>query len=381
MGDPVPPLVGGGDRGAGAVKVSILSHDVSDNCVGRAHVLGRLLTPEHEVEIIGPSPDGTIWGPLRDQRDVPIRVLAADQLVARADGDVLYAVKPRGTSLGVALAAQRRRPRPLLVDVDDWEMGLFLDDPTWMARNLLDVGAPNNVYRTALMERRVRRADAVTVSSSWLARRFDGTVVVHSRDTDAFDPALVDGAAARAELGIDPATTVLLFLGSPRRHKGLGTVVQALDLLGRDDLLFLVIGGDPGLPPRADVRVLAAQPFDAIPRFLAAADLVVLAQDAGFAARAQMPAKVYDAMAMGRAIVASDVSDLASTLDGCGVVVPPADPVALARVVAQLADDPVRREGLGAAGRERCVRLYSDAAVRPLVSRLVAQVADRAERR
>jgi len=138
-----------------------------------------------------------------------------------------------------------------------------------------------------------------------------------------------------------------------------------------------VVGGDPGLPTRDDVLVLGAQPFAAIPRFLAAADVVVLAQDTGFAARAQMPAKVYDAMAMGRAVVASDVSDLASTLDGCGVVVPPGDPVALAAVIGQLADDPAHRERLGAAGRQRCVQRYSDAAVRPTLTSLVAQVGER----
>jgi glycosyltransferase involved in cell wall biosynthesis len=373
------------------MKISLLSHDVSQNCMARAHLLWRMLSTEFEVEIVGPSSAGGVWEPLRHQRDVAIRVVpqaSMAEMAMHADGDLLYAIKPRPTSLGVALEARRRRERPLVVDVDDWETGFlyddaiamvrsrFRDETKWVAHNLLDVRSPNSIYRTALMERRIHRADAVTATSSWLARHYggdNGTVIVQSRDTKALDPDLVDRAAARDSLGIPAGVTVLLFMGTPRRHKGLDKVLQALDLLGREDLMFMTVGGDPHLPPRPDVRVLGWQPYGKLTRFLAAADVVVVAQDATPGGRGQMPTKAYDAMAMGRPVIATDTADLAETIEGCGIVVPPNDVPALARAIAMLADNRPLRELLGAAGRDRCVREFSDDAVRPRLLRVLDQ--------
>mgnify|MGYP003694724449 CR=1 FL=1 len=52
-------------------------------------------------------------------------------LAAQADGDLLYASKPRPTSYGAALLARRRRARPLLLDIDDWEVGFFRRSDAW----------------------------------------------------------------------------------------------------------------------------------------------------------------------------------------------------------------------------------------------------------
>lgn len=367
------------------MKISLLSPDLSQNCMARAHLLYRMLSAEHDVEIVGPVFGDGVWEPLRHQ-DVAIREVpyaSRAQMAEAIDGDVLYAIKPRPTSLGVALEARAQQDRPVLVDIDDWESGFlyddviamvrsrFRDETRWVAKVLTDVRSPNNAYRTARMERRVREADAVTATSTWLADRYGGSVIVQTRDTRTLDPARSDRAAARAELGIAPETTVLLFMGTPRRHKGLDKVLAALDLLGRDDLLFLTVGGDPGLNARPDLRMLGWQPYDRLAGFLAAADVAVVAQEATPGARGQMPTKAYDAMAMGRPVIATDVADLTATVQGCGLVVPPDDVPALARAISLLADDPALRERLGAAGRIRCVERFSDDAVRPTLLAIV----------
>jgi glycosyltransferase involved in cell wall biosynthesis len=369
-----------------SLKLSLLSFDLSGTCLVRAHLLGRMLVKDYEVEIVGPASTGEVWAPLRHDRLVPYRMLrgsSADELAKGVDGDILYALKPRPTSLGVALAAQRQRSRPLVVDVDDWETGFLHDDvramlrsgfrheTRWVASTVLDVRGQNNLYRTALAARRVRHADAVTATSTWLANRYRGTVIPQARDTEHFDPRTVDGAAVRAELGIDPSQVVLLFMGHPRRHKGLGNVLAAMDRLGRSDLLLLVVGGDPHIPSRPDVLVVGWQPYSATNRFLAAADLVVLAHDKSPGSRGQMPTKLYDALAMERPVVVTDVSDMADVAEGCGLVVPPGDMAALAAAIARLADDPVLRRTLGAAGRSKCISSYSDEAVRPTLVKVV----------
>jgi glycosyltransferase involved in cell wall biosynthesis len=368
------------------LKISLLSFDLSGTCVIRAHLLARMLVTDHEVEIVGPAAKGEVWEPLRHDTVAPFRVLkgsTAAELADGVDGDVLYALKPRPTSLGIAIAAHKQRPRPLVVDVDDWETGFLYDDAhrmlrsgfrhetKWVASTLLDFRSDNNLYRTALASRHVKRADAVTTSSRWLAQRYGGTVIPQARDTSHFDPSSVARDEVRAELGIAPDKVVLLFMGGPRRHKGLNNVLAAMDTLGRDDLLLLVVGGDPELPERRDVRSVGWVPYAATNRYLAAADMVVLAHDPSPGARGQMPTKLYDAMAMARPVVVSDVSDMAEVAEGCGIVVPPADVPALAAAIRTLADDPSLRRGLGDAGRAKCVARYSDDAVRPDLLRVI----------
>jgi glycosyltransferase involved in cell wall biosynthesis len=375
------------------VKISILTFDLSDNATGRADLLARLLAPIADVEVVGPRFGESLWGPARDgtvaHRDVPVGGARRyprfaglwGRLAERADGDLLYASKPRATSYGVALLARRRRRRPLLLDIDDWEVGFFRRSGAWgtLGRSL-NLANPNGLPWTWLMERLVRRADGITVASRFLQRRFGGTLVTHVRDTEAWDPARYDRAAARTRLGLGHER-VVMFLGTPRAHKGVDDLVEAVGTVGGDARLVLV-GADSASEAgrrwaaRPWVRLVGEIPFDDVPRYLVAADAVAVPQRATSDTIGQVPAKVFDAMALARPIVATAVSMLPEILDGCGVLVPPGDVVALATALRRLLDDPDSAAELGRRARERCRAHYSFAAARaalfPIVERAAA---------
>ena len=373
------------------MKISILTFDLSDNATGRADLLARLLAPRWQVEVVGPRFGGGVWGPARDG-GVAYRDLAVDgarryprfarvwtDLAARADGDVLYASKPRATSYGAALLARRRRRRPLLLDIDDWEVGFFRRSGAWgtLGRSL-NLANPNGLPWTWLMERLVGRADAITVASRFLERRFGGTLIPHVRDTEGWDPARYDRAEARARLGLG-RERVVMFLGTPRAHKGVDDLVEAVSLMKGDVRLVLVgaAGGEARRwASRPWVRVVGEIPFDDVPRYLIAADAVAVPQRATSDTIGQVPAKVFDAMALARPIVSTAVSMIPEILDGCGVLVPPGDVVALAAALTRLLGDPAAAAELGRRARERCRAHYSFAAARaalfPLVERAVS---------
>ena len=73
------------------------------------------------------------------------------------------------------------------------------------------------------------------------------------------------------------------------------------------------------------------------------------------------PTKLFEYMAMGRAIVASALDQIAEVLehDRTAALVPPADQRALANALASLVDDPNRRARLGAEARRVAVERYS----------------------
>ena len=71
-----------------------------------------------------------------------------------------------------------------------------------------------------------------------------------------------------------------------------------------------------------------------------------------------MPLKAVDAMAMGRPIVASAVSDLPEVLDGCGRLVPPATSTRWRRRSTSCSTTR-RRRGARRSARARCLERYS----------------------
>jgi|GEM_PF-531801 len=74
-----------------------------------------------------------------------------------------------------------------------------------------------------------------------------------------------------------------------------------------------------------------------------------------------MPLTVLEAMAAGRAIVATDVGCVREMLDApeAGIIVPPESPEVLAEALLNLLRSPERRKRLGKAAQERARRLYS----------------------
>ena len=72
--------------------------------------------------------------------------------------------------------------------------------------------------------------------------------------------------------------------------------------------------------------------------------------------RGRMPAKLTDAMAMGKIIIASALSDIPKYLDGCGLLVPPDDEAAITEKLVWISSNRAAAEALGRKARDRFLR-------------------------
>jgi glycosyltransferase involved in cell wall biosynthesis len=375
------------------VKISVLCFDLAGNAAGRAHLLARLLEPIASVEVVGLLDGETIWEPVAGdgiaQRTVPGARFPAfassvHALLGLADGDLLYASKPRLGSAGIGYLKRLTARRPLLLDIDDWEVGFFLRSGFWgTLGRALNFGNPAGLAWTWLMERLSGVADGITVASRFLQQRFGGVLLPHVRDTDSWKPGCADPGGARRRLRVD-SERVVMFLGTPRQYKGIDDLAAAVAQLGRSDVVLALVGTDPAsgrgreLASRfPQVRLLGRVPFAQVPEYLLAADVVAVPQRDTSDTRGQVPAKIFDAMALALPVIATRVSMIPEILEGCGTLVPPGDVAALAQGIGRLLDHPDEARVLGQRARERCIERYSFSAARrdlfPLVEQALAR--------
>lgn len=207
-------------------------------------------------------------------------------------------------------------------------------------------------------------ADALPCVSRATCEQFDGAAaaqVLH--DGLAFTPARAPRAQSRAALGLPADAVVVTVLGRISGWKGQDVLVRAL--------------ADPALRERGEVHAcIAGEPWRGEERHRR--ELVESARRLGVADRVHLvgfrddvehvygasdvvavpskqpdplPNAALEAAAAGCCVVAADHGGLPEILrDGeTGLLVAPGDPAALARALAQLADDAARRERLGEA--------------------------------
>lgn len=146
---------------------------------------------------------------------------------------------------------------------------------------------------------------------------------------------------ARAELGLAENAPTVVYAGSLLPWKGVDVLLGAARRLPATR--FLVVGGSPEEVERlrgsvevpANARLTGFRPPEEVRRYLAAADAAVVPNRStpAISAKYTSPLKVFEAMATGTPVVASDLPSMRDIVEhGTSAwLVPPDDPDALAR--------------------------------------------------
>jgi glycosyltransferase involved in cell wall biosynthesis len=188
----------------------------------------------------------------------------------------------------------------------------------------------------------------------------------------------LDGAAIRSRFELD-STTVVGFIGTFGPWHGAEVLVRAFaKMIAGDSAIaksarLLMIGDGPGLPA---VRRLVAEravsgsvvftglvPQDEGPAYLAACDVLISPHvpNPDGTPFFGSPTKLFEYMAMGKGIVASNLDQIGEVLDHGrdAWLVPPGDVDALADAIRRLVCDRRLRERLGERAREQAVARHT----------------------
>jgi len=282
-------------------------------------------------------------------------------------------------------ASQRHRPQAVVVIAPPFLIGLL---GLWLARRwrvpviyhvqdlqvdaALELGMLPQVLSTMLLaaERVIlRRVDLVTTISPAMQARIAAKTA--TRRPVAMFPNWADSTTMRPWTGanrfraawcLPNGGQVIVYSGNIGRKQGLEVLIRAAARL--PERTRVVIAGNGS--ERAELERLAAAeapglvlfqdlvPAADLAEFLSAADLHVIVQRSAVSG-AVLPSKLLNIMAVARPVVVTAIpgSDLANAVElaGCGLVVAPDDPAALAEGLQQALADPAACARQGAAGR------------------------------
>jgi len=149
-------------------------------------------------------------------------------------------------------------------------------------------------------------------------------------------------------------------------QKGFDVLIEALALLGRDDVVVRVAGGGPLRRPLLDqavqlgvadrVEFTGVLARDDLHRFLHEADIIAAPSrwDA-------FPQAVCDAQALGKLVIGAAVDGILEQVDDreTGLLCPPSDAKALAAAITWTLAHPGEAARIAAAGAEKATHAYS----------------------
>jgi len=214
-------------------------------------------------------------------------------------------------------------------------------------------------------------AHTVIVNSAGVARRFawaqrSKVRCIHNGvDVDRFSPRQGSGELRRS-LGIPTRARLVVSVGRFVAYKGYAHLLEAARLVqaAMPGVHWLLVGDGElrsdleAQSHRLDlsVQVRFTGWREDVPDILALCDLFVLPSLAEHFGRV-----IIEAMAMGKAVVATDAGGVPEIVihGETGLLVPPAQPKALAEAVLTLLEDPAQAALLGAAGRQRAEDAFS----------------------
>ena len=285
--------------------------------------------------------------------DVPL-MWALRRVVDPARYSCIHAVEEAAFPAAVLA---RRHGIPLLYDMQS----SLAEQLAWLD----PMGLPPTRHVLDAMERWLLRRSSLVVTSAGLAVRVKAMVPEVPVREWHFPSAPTDSTpvavqSLRDELGLSGSGLVVLYSGSFEAYQGLPELIAAIPAVRArvPDVTFVLVGADranglvahegaDGLVTAGALRIVERQPREAMAAYLALADVLVSPRAYG----GNLPLKVFDYLAAGRPIVATDIPTHRTVLaDDRAVLVAPRTE-ALAEGILSVLGDPERAQRLGAAAR------------------------------
>ncbi len=274
--------------------------------------------------------------------------------------NIIFAHSPGIVSGFPAFILAKTFGKPLLVDHMDTK----------------DPDTPKFIYNSVL-----KNSNSVFAISRFLeeeAKEIGGRNVVYLPvfvDTNAFQKDILERAKIRKRLGINDKEIVIGYAGSFWHFEGLSFLLKVFkNLSNKYDYIRLVIVGEENVPGSDNVPqlvdelaleerviVVPRQPYESMPEYLSACDILCSPKIDCAENRAANPIKIYEYMSMGLPTVVSAVGEISNIIeDGYdGFLVKPGDENDLETSLEYVIQNLDSAKEAGERAREKIIKNYS----------------------
>ena len=284
--------------------------------------------------------------------------------------DILHILKiiPFSVFPGYALSFLKGS-LPFVLDCDDSDSLVMRDE-----------GYPSYVYKpVSLLEKHLPKyCHGALAASFFLRKQLLENGVPESRilylpngvDVQRYNPTTVDGQVVKRFFGIDCPTVVYVGFFNKSSEQDILFLIRAAKILKDrgENLKYFLVGTGTSVPFLKELvgslnltKEFIFTGFRDPASFIAAADIAVISYMDTAIHRAVSSQKIFEYMAMEKAVLVTEVGDLPYHIDygKAGLVANSNDPRDLATKILMLSRDEKLRKSLGKAARERVMQYYS----------------------
>jgi len=268
-----------------------------------------------------------------------------------------------------ALIAAWIKNKPVHYDWDDWETKIFYySNPKQRI-----VGEFLNIFEKLIP----KIVDTVSVSSGHLRRaclRLGGPPenifpAPVGADLQRFRPN--ESLLGKVKKKYNINNNLVLYLGQLHGGQYAELFIKAAHIVlnHRGDVNFMIVGDGYRAMELKELAVrenvdnffifTGHVPHEEVPDYITDADICVACFEDNDITRCKSPLKIVEYMAMGKAVVASNVGEVRNMLGGVGILVKPGDAYSLAQGVLRLLDNRALGLNLGKFARQRAEKKYN----------------------
>lgn len=346
------------------MKILMLAPTLSGSSYVIPYIFAKILMKKHKVKIVGPTFGKKIFindksmdvEKLEPQINKPIQVGMMNLIpvnlirLMKNDFDVIHCFKLLPHTAPVCAIAKKILKKPFVLTIDDY-----------------DKASPKNKFKRKILElseKSYKTADMIIVMSNFLKKIYGGSIIYQPIDTDKNKPSKSSVKKLRKKLGLENKI-VVTHIGTLYETKGIDLLIKAVKKLRRDDikLVLFEFGKETEKYKKMSgpetiwiKKKTGTKSLD----YTLMADIYAIPTKDTLYTRAQTPAKIFEAMAMERAIVASKLADIPKVLDNgrAGILTRPGDVNSLKEAILKLANNKKLRKKLGQNARKIYMKHY-----------------------
>lgn len=343
-------------------------HTISNEEYGNAEYNGIHFYVEPEIET------QRVFGGLLHRFMYAIFLI---NLIRAHDFDVLYTRTPALMSGIIGYLSKKIMGLPLVFEIN----GIAFEEQELMRSELLTT--KRSLFVNIKIEFRKRKeifmwnkADALIAVTDgikrYLVRHGVGEnkiwVIGNGANTDLFRP--MDQNIIRSELGLDPVSTYVCFVGNLAPWQGVEYFIHAAPLvLERDSEVKFLIVGDGAIRDKLEKMVsnlglnenfifTGTVPYEDVPKYINAGDICVVPKLKVFG-YGYSPLKLYEYMACGKPVIATNTKGFEILeLYNAGLLVNPEVAQELSEAIVKLQEGELRKR-MGENGRVAIIEEYS----------------------